>query len=175
MSFLENPNRIRALGGASFFLALVQSLCTAVFVVSGVRLAIGLTALAAVSGIYAPARGFHQDAIRIPMLILATIGAVLNLAVIAWIRHLRARPAAQWRRTEPNVRQLRSERLQIALAILTLILVGLESWTHPMIHRTGPPPNSHSVSTSALSPTGRATTRVPKAPALSEVARANAR
>jgi hypothetical protein len=109
------------------------------------------------------------------MLILATIGAVLNLAVIAWIRHLRARPAAQWRRTEPNVRQLRSERLQIALAILTLILVGLESWTHPMIHRTGPPPNSHSVSTSALSPTGRATTRVPKAPALSEVARANAR
>lgn len=149
-SFLDNPNRIRALGGASFLLALLQSLCTAVFVVSGVRLAIGLTALAAVSGIYAPARGFHQDAIRIPMLILATVGAMVNLAVIAWIRHLRARPSAQWRRTEPTAKQLRSERLQIALAIVTLILVGLETWTHPKIHRTGPPPAVQSVSTSLL-------------------------
>ena len=141
---LDNPNRIRALGGASFLLALLQSLCTAVFLVSGVRLAIGLTALAAVSGIYAPARGFHQDAIRIPMLILATVGAVVNLAVIAWIRHLRAKPAAQWRRTEPTAKQRRSERLQIVLAIVTLILVGLETWTHPKIHRTGPPPALHS-------------------------------
>ena len=139
---LDNPNRIRAVGGASFLLALLQSLCTAVFAISGIRLAIGLTALAAVSGIYAPARGFHQDAIRIPMLILATIGAVVNLAVIFWIRHLRNQPSAQWRRTEPTTKQKRSERLQIALAILTLILVGLETWTHPMIHRTGPPPTA---------------------------------
>jgi hypothetical protein len=140
-NLLDNSNRMRALGGASFLLALLQSLCTAVFVVSGVRLAIGLTALAAVSGIYAPARGFHQDAIRIPMLILATVGAVVNLAVIAWIRHLRANPAAQWRRTELTTKQRRSERLQVILAIVTLILVGLETWTHPMIHRTGPPPS----------------------------------
>jgi uncharacterized membrane protein YeaQ/YmgE (transglycosylase-associated protein family) len=142
-SFLDKPNRMRALGGASFLLALLQSLCTAVFVVSGVRLAIGLTALAAVSGMYAPARGFHQDAIRIPMLILATVGAVVNLVVIAWIRHLRANPAAQWRRTEPSAKQRRTERLQVALAVITLILVGLETWTHPMVHRTGPPPTGH--------------------------------
>lgn len=136
-SLIDSPNRLRALGGASFVLALLQSLCTAVFVVSGVRLAIGLTALAAVSGIYAPARGFHQDAIRIPMLILATVGAVVNLAVIAWIRHLRANPSAKWRRTEPTQKQRRSERVQIVLAIVTLVLVGLETWTHPVIHRTG--------------------------------------
>jgi hypothetical protein len=142
-SFLDNPNRIRALGGASFLLALLQSLCTAVFVVSGVRLAIGLTALAAVSGIYAPARGFHQDAIRIPMLILATAGSIVNLAVISWIRHLRANPAAHWRRSETTARQRRSERFQIVLAIVTLILVGLETWTHTKIHRPGPPPANY--------------------------------
>jgi hypothetical protein len=158
-NLLDNPSRMRALGGASFLLALLQSLCTAVFVVSGVRLAIGLTALAAVSGIYAPARGFHQDAIRIPMLVLATVGSIINLAVIAWIRHLRANPAAQWRRTEPTAKQRRSERLQIVLAIVTLILVGLETWTHPMIHRTGPPPLSQSTSHLQTSdPHGRATT-----------------
>jgi len=144
-SFLDNPKRIRVLGSASFLLALLQSICTAVFAISGIRLAIGLTALAAVSGIYAPARGFHQDAIRIPMLILATVGAIVNLAVIAWIRHLRASPAAQWRRTQPTAKQRRSERLQIVLAIVTLILVGLETWTHPLIHRTGTRPAEQTI------------------------------
>ena len=90
--------------------ALLQSLCTAVLTISGIRVAIGLSALAAASGIYAPARGCHQDAIRIPMLIVATAGAVVNLAVLAWIRHLRNRPSAQWRRarTEPERKALRA-------------------------------------------------------------------
>jgi hypothetical protein len=141
----EVPKRLRALGGASLLLAILQSLCTAVFAISGIRLAIGLTALAAISGIYAPARGFHQDAIRIPMLIFAALGALANLAVLAWIWRLRAQPSAQWRRRDMSPKQKRSERLQVALAILTLILVGLETWTHAKIHRTGPPPAARSV------------------------------
>jgi hypothetical protein len=139
-AFPEIPKRLRTLGGVSLAMAILQSLCTAVFVVSGLRLAIGLTALAAVSGIYAPASGFHQDAIRIPMLIFATAGSLVNLAVLAWIWRLRARPSAQWRKREVPPKQRRSERLQVALAIVTLILVGLETWTHTRIHRTGPPP-----------------------------------
>ncbi|MGA2046192.1 MAG: hypothetical protein ABSG96_00795 [Terracidiphilus sp.] len=143
--FSEVPKRMWALSGASILLAILQSLCTAVFAISGIRLAIGLTALAAVSGIYAPARGFHQDAIRIPMLILAAAGSLVNLAVLAWIWRLRNQPSAQWRRQRLNTKQKRSERLQVALAILTLILVGLETWTHPKIHRTGPSPAVRSV------------------------------
>ena len=135
-----DSKRWSAVGGASLIVAIAQSLCTAVLTISGIRVAIGLSALAAASGIYAPAKGFHQDAIRIPMLILATVGAIVNLAVLAWIRHLRSRPSAQWRRREPTSNEKRSEKLQIAMAILTLILVGLETWTHPMVHRTGPPP-----------------------------------
>jgi heme/copper-type cytochrome/quinol oxidase subunit 2 len=131
---------VRALGWASILLALLQSLCTAVLTVSGIRVIIGLSALAAASGVYAPATGWHQDAIRIPMLIVATIGAVVNLAVLAWIRHLRNRPSAQWRRRELSSKERRSQRIQIVLAVVTLILVGLETWTHSMVHRTGPPP-----------------------------------
>jgi hypothetical protein len=140
----EIPKRLSTLGGVSLVAALLQSLCTAVFAVSGIRVAIGLTALAAVSGIYAPASGWHQDAIRIPMLIFAAAGAVVNLAVLAWIWRLRAQPSAQWRRSELSAKQKRSERLQVALALVTLILVGLETWTHPMVHRTGPPPTVRS-------------------------------
>lgn len=134
------------MSGASLVVAAAQSLCTAVLTISGIRVAIGLSALAAASGIYAPAKGFHQDAIRIPMLILATVGAVVNLAVLAWIRHLRNRPSAQWRRRERSTQERRSEKLQVAMAILTLVLVGLETWTHPMVHRTGHPPRPSSIS-----------------------------
>jgi formate hydrogenlyase subunit 3/multisubunit Na+/H+ antiporter MnhD subunit len=131
-----------AVGGASLLVAMAQSLCTAVLTISGIRVAIGLSALAAASGVYAPARGFHQDAIRIPMLILATLGAIVNLAVLAWTWHLRSRPSAQWRRRERSPKEKRSEKLQVAMAILTLILVGLETWTHARMHRSGPPPAS---------------------------------
>src|SRR5450631_4103772 len=136
---------MRVLGGASLLMALLQSLCTAVLTISGIRVAIGLTALAAASGIYAPARGWHQDAIRIPLLILAAAGAIVNLGVLAWIWHLRSKPEAQWRRRELSVKEKRSERLQVVLAIVTLLLVGLETWTHPMVHRTGPPPPCRTV------------------------------
>jgi hypothetical protein len=139
-----NSKGMRVVTTASLIVALLQSLCTAVLTISGIRVAIGLTALAAASGIYAPARGFHQDAIRVPMLILAAIGAIVNLGVLAWIWRLRTRPSAHWRRREVSRKERRSERLQVALSIVTLILVGLETWTHPMVHRTGPPPAVHS-------------------------------
>jgi hypothetical protein len=95
---------------------------------------------AAASGIYAPAKGFHQDAIRIPMLIVGTLGAIVNLAVLFRVWSLRKRSSGNWRRRTLSAKERRSERLQLALAILTLVLVGLETWTHKMVHRTGPPP-----------------------------------
>lgn len=136
-----NGRGLRILSRGSFLLALLQSLCTAVLTLSGLRVAIGLSALAAASGIYAPATGWHQDAIRIPMLIAATVGALINLAVLFWIWRLRSRPSSQWRQRERTPKEKRSERLQVVLAVVTLVLVGLETWTHPMVHRTGPPPN----------------------------------
>jgi len=134
------PWQLRTIGWTGAMFGLLQSFCTAILAISGIRVAIGLSAFAAAGGIYAPAKGWHQDAIRIPMLIAASVAAVVNLAVLAWIRHLRNRPSAQWRRRELTTKQKRSERLQAALAIITLLLAGLETWTHPMIHRKGPAP-----------------------------------
>jgi len=114
----------------------LQSACTAVIAISGVRVAIGLSALAeATIGIHAPATGFHRDVIRIPMMIAATVGSLINLYVIWRIRTLRARPSSQWRVQAVTVKQRRSELLQIALAVVTLALVAAEWITHPMVHR----------------------------------------
>jgi formate hydrogenlyase subunit 3/multisubunit Na+/H+ antiporter MnhD subunit len=120
--------------------ALLQSFCTAVFAISGLRVVIGLTGLAAVSGIFAPIGRFHQDAIRIPMLAIGAIGAIVNLAVLLRVWSLRRRASGNWRRRTISAKERRSERLQLALAILTLLLVGMEVWTHAILHRPGPPP-----------------------------------
>jgi hypothetical protein len=120
----------------SFIFVVLQSACTAVIAISGVRVAIGLSALAeATIGIHAPAGGFHRDMIRIPMMIAATIGSLINLYVIWRIRTLRARPSSQWRVRPVTAKQRRSELLQIVLAIITLVLVAAEWTTHPMVHR----------------------------------------
>jgi len=120
---------------SSFVFAILQSACTAVLAVSGLRIAIGLSALAAAAGIHAPAHGFHQDAIRIPMMVLAFLGAVINLYVIWKVRRLRNKPAAQWRVQPVTKKKLNSERFQVALAVLTLLLLAAEWITHPFIHR----------------------------------------
>jgi hypothetical protein len=131
---VENPGAMKVVSLASVVVALLQSLCTAVLTINGFRLAIGLAAMAA-GTIWEPVRAFHHDAIRIPMLILAVIGASVNLAVLFWIWRLRARPEGQWRRREIPNKQRRSERLQAAMAVLTLVLVGAESWAHVIQHR----------------------------------------
>ncbi len=115
--------------------SILQSACTAVMAISGLRVAIGLSALAAAAGIHAPARGFHQDAIRIPMMVLAFLGAVINLFVIWKVRNLRSKPAAKWRQQPVPKKKLNSERFQIALSVLTLLLLAAEWITHPMVHR----------------------------------------
>jgi uncharacterized membrane protein len=120
----------------SLLFIVLQSACTAVIAISGIRVAIGLSALgAATYGIHAPAHGFHRDAIRIPMMIAALAGSVINLYVIWRIRTLRGRPSSQWRVQAVSPKQRRSEVFQIVLSIVALALVAAEWLTHPMIHR----------------------------------------
>ena len=130
---MDSEKGMKILSGASLAMAVLQSVCTAVLTISGVRLAIGLTAFVMAGSIAAPVQWFHQDAIRIPMLVLATVGAIVDLIVLSWMRRLRAQPAAQWRVREQSSREKRSQRLQLALAILTLALVAAETWTHAIV------------------------------------------
>lgn len=125
-------SRLAAVTAFSFIM--LQSLCTAVMAVSGVRVVIGLSALAAASGLNRPAGGFHRDAIRIPMMVIAVGGSLINLYVLWRIRSLRARPASRWRTQPPNAKTLRQEKMQIALAVITLLLVAAEWFTHRIVH-----------------------------------------
>lgn len=131
---MEREKKWSLVGLVSLGFIVLQSLCTMVMAVSGVRVLIGLTALAAAAGLNRPASGWHQDAIRIPMMIVAVVGSMVNLYVVWRIRSLRARPASQWRTGEVPAKTLRSERWQIALAMISLLLVALEWYTHRIVH-----------------------------------------
>jgi hypothetical protein len=130
----QQEHRSRWLGWSSFVFAFLQSACTFVLATSGIRVLIGLSSLAAAAGTDAPAKGFHQDAIRIPMMLFALAGTCINLYALWRVRSLRKRPASQWRIQPVTPKQKRSERLQIVLSILTLILLAAEWVTHPMMH-----------------------------------------
>ena len=122
------------IGLTSLFFILLQSACAAFMALSGLRLIIGLGSLtAAVAGTRLLAQ-FHAGVIRIPMEIVAVVGSVLNLAAVWRIRSLRARPSAQWRMATLSAKTRRSERIQVALAVLTLLLVVLEWAFHIHLH-----------------------------------------
>jgi len=114
----------------SLLFALLQSLCTFFASVNGVRLAIGIGALALSGGAGAFVSWLHSDAIRVPMMSLALLGTLLNLVVLWQIRRLRARPAAQWRQTPVTPGKIRMERLQLVLSIVTLVLIAVEEYWH---------------------------------------------
>jgi len=130
---LQSTKGLAAVSGTAMVMALLQSLCTAILTINGIRVGIGVAALAA-SSIAAPLLTFHRDAIRIPMLSIAVVGAVVNLAVLAWVWRLRSRPESQWRQQPVTKKQRWSERLQVAMAIATLLLAGLEIYTHPIVN-----------------------------------------
>ena len=68
------------------------------------------------------------------MVLLALAGSLINLYAIRRIRSLRLRPAAQWRMRPLPASKLRSEKLQMVLAVATLALLCVEETLHVIFH-----------------------------------------
>jgi hypothetical protein len=124
------------IGLTSLFFILLQSACSAVTALSGLRLLIGIGSLAAATSGVKLLASIHGDAIRIPMELLAIAGSAVNLYVIWRIRSLRGRPSSQWRVGPITPAKKRAETIQIALAILTLLLVFVEWTIHLHLHHS---------------------------------------
>src|SRR5580698_8584834 len=67
---------------SSFFFALLQSVCTVFAALDGVRLLIGVSSLALSASVGSALDRFHTDWLRVPMIGLALLGSLLNLAVL---------------------------------------------------------------------------------------------
>src|ERR1700677_1865024 len=116
--------------GSSLFFALLQSVCTLFAAMEGMRLALGISSLIVSASAVAALDRLHADWIRVPMIVLALLGSLLNLVVLMQIRSLRSRPSSQWRQVRPSRQKLRKEKVQFALSIATLVVIGWEENLH---------------------------------------------
>jgi hypothetical protein len=119
-----------AIAWSSLLFALLQSVCTFFAAANGLRFVVGLGSLVLSASAGAMVDRFHADALRIPMVSLALIGSLLNLAILGQLRRLRRRPASLWRQQPPSARKLRIEHLQFVLSIATLALLTIEELLH---------------------------------------------
>ncbi|HEV2462719.1 MAG TPA: hypothetical protein VGT04_02850 [Acidobacteriaceae bacterium] len=124
------------LSASSFVFAVLQSICGAAVLLNGFQLAVGIGALTFTSGIGLVMARLHADWIRVPMILVAVITALLNIALLVRVNRLRNRPAAQWRRKPLSRKQKRSEALQWTFSIVALVLVGIEEYLHMGFHHT---------------------------------------
>lgn len=128
--------RSLVVGFTAFLFILLQSACTAFMAISGLRLLIGIGSFAAAAAGQRFLDSIHGAAIRIPMEALAITGSVINLMAVRRVRQLRARPASQWRMKPVSAEKLRSESWQVLLALVTLLLVGVEWGVHIYLYGT---------------------------------------
>ena len=128
----QRTPRVRpwVLGFTSFLFVLLQSACSAVIALSGLRLLIGVGSLAAAGSMTHILEAIHGDWLRIPMTLIALAGTSINLYVIWRVRSLRARSASAWRMAPLDPKTKRSESLQLWISFLTLLLLGLEWIAH---------------------------------------------
>ena len=127
----QQPARTRLwLGWSSALFAFLQSVCTFMMAMAGLRLIIGVGSLALSANAMTFIDHLHANWLRIPMVSLALIGATLNLIAILQIWRLRARPASQWRQAPVPPAKLRMERWQLGLSLLTFALVLVEEALH---------------------------------------------
>jgi len=123
----------RLINWSAFLFAVLQSVCGAFIALNGVRLLIGIGAFAAASGALKLADRMHIDAIRIPMMLLALAGSLLNLVVLWRVWRLRRRPASAWRQQPISKQKKTSEWLQFTLSVLTLFLLAAEFIAHRIL------------------------------------------
>jgi hypothetical protein len=127
------PERVRPhfwVSWSSLLFAFLQSVCTFLMAMAGLRLFIGVGSLALSAEVTAFMDHLHANWLRIPMIGLAFAGAALNLIAILQVRRLRARPASQWRQAPVAAGKLRMERWQLALTLITFALIAIEEAFH---------------------------------------------
>jgi hypothetical protein len=123
--------RFLTVGSLGF--AIVQGVCAMAVFISGVSTALGLSTLAAATAA-GPATGLHANRFRIPMLVLAGLGAVVNLVLLWNAERMRKSPSARWR-MRPLTRKERWEKwIQFGASVLTLLLIAGELIAHPLFH-----------------------------------------
>ncbi|MGB7847579.1 MAG: hypothetical protein WBL63_18340 [Candidatus Acidiferrum sp.] len=132
----SSPSRFQWLNWSSLFLAFIQSVCSTFIALHGIRFLVGIGAVVLASSAWNLAERLHVAAIRVPMMLIALIGALLNLFALWQVRRLRRRSASAWRQQPLTPGKRRAEALQLTLSLLTLVLLFAEWVAHFKLFHT---------------------------------------
>ena len=123
--------RLAAVGWGSLALAGIEAACATFIALNGFSLALG-TGTIALAGW---ATYLHDvDAIRLPLLALASLGALANVLVIANGWWLRRAPSARWRYRPLTSTERRRILLILGSSLVTLAIVIAELHEHKVLH-----------------------------------------
>jgi len=118
------------LGFGSLAVAAIEAVCVFLVTANGLVLLLGGASIGLVQG----AVLFHSAAIRLPLLSLATLGALLNLWLLFNAWRLRRARSAQWRRRPLDGKERRRIVVVGTLSIITLLVVATELFLHHRLH-----------------------------------------
>lgn len=126
----EDLRKSMWLASGTLFVAGIEAVCLFFVSASGVALLVGGSAVVLAQSLLF----LHQAAIRLPILAIATLGAVLNLGLL-WNQHRRrTAPSAQWRMQPLSPKERRRIIFVAAMSVLTLLIVAAELYLHHKFH-----------------------------------------
>jgi len=116
----------------AFLLATVEALC--LFVVTAGRTGIALSTISA--SVTGWVTFLHRDIFRIPALLLAIVGSMLNFWILWRSHRLRNAPSAAWRMRPLTTKERWRIGVVLALSALTLFTAGFEIHFHRLSHHS---------------------------------------
>lgn len=114
--------------GVPLLFAVLESVCVFLIGLSKMGILVGVSSLLAAE----KASSFHSEKFRIPILLIAVLGAVINLYSVWNFHRLRNASSAAWRRRPLTRRQKIKDSVLVALSALALVLVCAEIFVHPL-------------------------------------------
>lgn len=123
--------RMAAIGWGSLVVAGIEAACVTFIALNAFAVALGAGTIALAGW----ATYLHNiDAIRLPLLALASLGALANVLVIANGWWLRRAPSARWRYRPLTGAQWRRIVLVLGSSVITLAIVIAELHEHKVLH-----------------------------------------
>lgn len=113
--------------GVPLIFAVLESVCVFLIGLSKLGVLVGLASLLAAE----KASSFHTEKFRIPILLIAVVGSVVNLYSVWNFHRLRNASSAAWRRRPLTAQQKAKDTVLVLLSLAALLVVALEIYVHP--------------------------------------------
>jgi hypothetical protein len=116
----------------TFTISIIEAVCVFSVAAAKTGLVLGSAAIALTGWTLT----LHRDVIRIPLLLIAIVGSLINLYLLWRAHRLRAAPSAAWRRRPLTTREQWRIALVLSLSVVTLGLGMAEIYFHRLFHHT---------------------------------------